>query len=92
MTNIHLILGVGAVLANSRCTSPAPSWGRRTPKPREHSPEVNIPGPQDTELLIMGIIRDKKEEKFHEAHHVRDYWYFFLHKLVTFVVRKRAHP
>merc|ERR1719361_690441 len=64
-------VGVGAILANSRCTSPAPSWGRRTPKPREHSPEINIPGPQDTELLIMGIIRDKKEEKFHEAHHVK---------------------
>jgi len=64
-------IGVGAVLANSRCTSPAPSWGRRTPRPREHSPEIDIPGPQDTELLIMGIIRDKKEEKFHEAHHVK---------------------
>jgi len=61
-------VGVGAILANSRCTSPAPRR-RTTPKPQE--PEVNIPGPDNTEMLIMGIIRDKKEEKYHEAHNVR---------------------
>merc|ERR1712021_136807 len=61
-------VGVGAILANSRCTSPAPRR-RTTPKPQE--PEVNIPGPDNTEMLIMGILRDKKEEKYHEAHNVR---------------------
>merc|ERR1712241_1661676 len=62
-------MGVNAILAGSKHTSPA--MRRRTPKPREIEPDVNIPGPDNTELLIMGIIRDKKEEKYHEAHHVK---------------------
>jgi len=61
-------VGVNAILANSRCTSPAPRR-RTTPKPEE--PQVNIPGPDNTEMLIMGIIRDKKEEAYHKAHNVR---------------------
>ena len=64
--------GVGAILANSRCTSPAPRR-RTTPKPQE--PEVNIPGPDNTEMLIMGILRDKKEEKYHEAHNVSNLYH-----------------
>ena len=64
----EIFVGVGAILAGSKHTSPA--MRRRTPKPREIEPDVNIPGPDNTELLIMGIIRDKKEEKYHEAHHV----------------------
>ena len=68
---IFFFSGVGAILANSRCTSPAPRR-RTTPKPQE--PEVNIPGPDNTEMLIMGILRDKKEEKYHEAHNVSNLW------------------
>ena len=68
---LYLFSGVGAILANSRCTSPAPRR-RTTPKPQE--PEVNIPGPDNTEMLIMGILRDKKEEKYHEAHNVSNLW------------------
>ena len=44
---------------------------RRTPKPRDLEPDVNIPPPEQAEMLIMGIIRDKKEQKFHEAHQVK---------------------
>ena len=74
----HLFSGVGAILANSRCTSPAPRR-RTTPKPQE--PEVNIPGPDNTEMLIMGILRDKKEEKYHEAHNVSNLY----HPIHTYV-------
>jgi len=62
-------MGVNAILAGSKHTSPA--MRRRTPKPREIEPDINIPGPDNTEMLIMGIIRDKKEEKYHEAHQVK---------------------
>ena len=74
----YLFSGVGAILANSRCTSPAPRR-RTTPKPQE--PEVNIPGPDNTEMLIMGILRDKKEEKYHEAHNVSNLY----HPIHTYV-------
>ena len=76
--------GVGAILANSRCTSPAPRR-RTTPKPQE--PEVNIPGPDNTEMLIMGILRDKKEEKYHEAHNVSNL-YHPLHKIFLLFEKK----
>ena len=62
-------VGVSAILAGSKPASP--SSRRRTPKPEMRQPEVEIPPSERTDLLIMGIIRDKKEEKFHEAHHVR---------------------
>jgi len=61
-------VGVGAILAGSQQTSPATR--RRTPKPRDVEPNVDIPPPERTDLLIMGILRDKKEQKFHEAHEV----------------------
>ena len=61
--------GVNAILAGSKCNSPAPSR-RRTPKPEERPPNVDIPPPERTDLLIMGMIRDQREEKFHEAHNV----------------------
>ena len=64
--------GVNAILAGSKCNSPAPSR-RRTPKPEMRDPQVDIPPPERTDLLIMGIIRDKREEKFHEAHHVSNH-------------------
>ena len=51
---------------------------RRTPKPREIEPDINIPGPDNTEMLIMGIIRDKKEEKYHEAHQVINYHHLHI--------------
>lgn len=66
---INGFLGVNAILSGSQPASPASR--RRTPKPEERGPQVDIPPPERTDLLIMGIIRDKKEEKFHEAHHVR---------------------
>ena len=71
----YIFSGVGAILANSRCTSPAPRR-RTTPKPQE--PEVNIPGPDNTEMLIMGILRDKKEEKYHEAHNVSNLSFYIV--------------
>ena len=54
--------------AGSKQTSPATR--RRTPKPRDIDPNVDIPPPEQAEMLIMGIIRDKNEQKFHEAHQV----------------------
>merc|ERR1712241_679403 len=61
-------VGVGAILAGSKNTSPMAR--RRTPKPRSLEDNVDIPPPEDCELLIMGIIRDKKEQAYHEAHQV----------------------
>jgi len=61
-------VGVNAILAGSKHTSPATR--RRTPKPRPVEPDVEIPPPERTDLLIMGIIRDKKEQAYHEAHQV----------------------
>ena len=61
-------VGVGAILAGSKNTSPMTR--RRTPKPTSLEDTVDIPPPEDCELLIMGIIRDKKEQAYHEAHQV----------------------
>ena len=61
-------VGVGAILAGSKNTSPMTR--RRTPKPTSLEDNVDIPPPEDCELLIMGIIRDKKEQAYHEAHQV----------------------
>lgn len=61
-------VGVNAILSGSNHASPATR--RRTPKPRPVEPEVEIPPPERTDLLIMGIIRDKKEQAYHEAHQV----------------------
>lgn len=61
-------VGVNAILAGSKATSPATR--RRTPKPVMEDEKIDIPPPERTDLLIMGIIRDKKEQKFHEAHQV----------------------
>ena len=60
-------IGVNAILAGSTKTSPAT---RRKMKPKPEEDEVDIPPPERTDLLIMGMIRDQKEEKFHEAHQV----------------------
>ena len=84
---LYLFSGVGAILANSRCTSPAPRR-RTTPKPQE--PEVNIPGPDNTEMLIMGILRDKKEEKYHEAHNVSNL-YHPIHMYLIFEKSSLKH-
>jgi len=61
-------VGVNAILAGSKNTSPVTR--RRTPKPRSLEDEVDIPPPERTDLLIMGIIKDKKEEAYHKAHQV----------------------
>merc|ERR1711983_669128 len=61
-------IGVGAILAGSKNTSPMAR--RRTPKPRSLEDNVDIPPPEDCVLLVMGIIRDKKEQAYHEAHQV----------------------
>merc|ERR1711983_262258 len=61
-------VGVGAILAGSKNTSPMAR--RRTPKPRSLEDNVDIPPPEDCVLLVMGIIRDKKEQAYHEAHQV----------------------
>jgi hypothetical protein len=61
-------VGVRAILAGSKQTSP--SMRRKIRAKTEDEANVDIPPPDNTELLIMGMIRDEKEKKFHEAHHV----------------------
>ena len=60
-------IGVNAILAGSTRTSPTT---RRKLKPKSDEEDVDIPPPERTDLLIMGMIRDKKEQKFHEEHQV----------------------
>ena len=48
-----------------------PKW-KHNARPKEAPGSVeNLPATERTDLLIMGMIRDEKEKKFHKAHQVR---------------------
>ena len=47
----------------------APKW-KHNKRSEDNQTFENLPANERTDLLILGMIRDEKEKKFHKAHQV----------------------
>ncbi len=66
----------------------APRWKHNVRAEEERVPTENMPANERTDLLIMGMIRDEKEEQFHKAHQVNLYLILFDHYLIRFIFNR----